>query len=110
MHRLFKHFDFEEDSGVFEHIIYPKSKTTTYDKIIRTEHKRILKKVNKILGNLKKNKELKSSKLKNVESEILDLISDISKHEKKEIEVIHSIYNREGTGVFKSVKEAGING
>jgi hypothetical protein len=105
MHTLFKHFDFEEDSGVFDHIVHPKSKSATYGRFIRSEHKQILKKVDKVLKKLKKNKEVKSTKLKTIESEILDLISDISKHEKKEIEIIHSIYNREGTGVFKSLKE-----
>jgi hypothetical protein len=105
MHSLFKHFDFEEDSGVFDQITYQNAKNVNYGKIIRSEHKQILKKVNKILSGLKKNKEVKSQKLKALESEILDLIAIITKHENTEIEVIHSIYNREGTGVFRNVKE-----
>ncbi len=108
MHSLFKHFDFEEDSGVFDHFVST-SKGTIYGKIIKSEHKQILRKVDKILSSLKKNKEVKSEKLKKIESEILNLISDISKHERNEIEVIQSIYNRDGTGVFRIVKENSVN-
>lgn len=108
MHSLFKHFDFEEESGVFDHFM-SNSKSTTYGKIIKSEHKLILKKVDKILSSLKKNKTVKSPKLKIIESEILNLISEIAEHEKLEIEVIQSIYNRDGTGVFRSVKENSAN-
>jgi len=106
MHTLFKHFDFEEESGFFDHFALSNKKGKAYGKVIRAEHKQILRKVNKILNSLKKNKEVKSPKLKIIESEILELISDIYEHEKREMEVIQSIYNRDGTGVFRSIKEA----
>ena len=106
MHTLFKHFDFEEDSGVFNHFELSDAKGKVYGKVIKADHKLILRKVNKILNSLKKNKEVKSPKLKIIEADILELISVIYEHEMKEMKVIQSIYNRDGTGVFKRIKEA----
>ncbi len=106
MYTLFKHFDFEEDSGIFDHYVPANTKGKTYGKVIKAEHKQILRKVKKIVTNLQKDKEVRSPKLKIIESEILELISDIQEHEKREMEVIQSIYNRDGTGVFTRIKEA----
>jgi len=90
---LLKHFDFEEDSGFFDH--FPKTETTggSYGKKMRTEHRQLMKDLEKILIKLKKIRGINNPELKNLEVDILQLISEISKHENREMGVIDSLYN-----------------
>ena len=90
---LLKHFDFEEDSGFFDH--FPKSQSIngTYGKKIRTEHKHLMKELEKILTKLKKISDIRNPELRHMEVDILHLITEISKHEDQEMGVINSLYH-----------------
>lgn len=90
---LLKHFDFEEDSGFFDH--FPKTQSTdgTYGKTIRTEHKQLMKELEKILTKLKKISDIRNPELKRMEVDILHLINEICKHEDREMGVINSLYH-----------------
>jgi hypothetical protein len=90
---LLKHFDFEENSGFFDH--FPKTESTcgTYGKKIRSEHKQLVKDLEKILNRLKKIRDIRNPGLKKIEIDILHLINEISKHEDREMGVISSLYH-----------------
>jgi hypothetical protein len=90
---LLKHFDFEEDSGFFDH--YPKTQSNggTYGKRMRTEHKQLAKDLQKILNKLKKISDIRNPELKKMEVDILHLIREISKHENREMSVINTLYH-----------------
>jgi hypothetical protein len=90
---LLKHFDFEEDSGFFDHFPKAQSNGGTYGKRMRTEHKQLAKDLEKILTKLKKIRDIRNPELKKMELDILHLISEISKHENREMSVIDSLYN-----------------
>jgi hypothetical protein len=90
---LLRHFDFEEDSGFFDH--FPKSQANggIYGKKMRTEHKQLMKDLDKILTKLKKIRGINNPELKSMEVDILNLISEINKHENREMGVINSVYH-----------------
>ena len=90
---LLKHFDFEEDSGFFEHFPKPQSNGGTYGKKMRLEHKKLAKDLEKILCRLKKISDIRNPELKKMEVDILHLISEISKHEDREMGVLNSLYH-----------------
>ena len=90
---LLKHFDFEEDSGFFDHFPKPQSNGGTYGKRMRTEHKQLAKDLEKILNKLKKIRDIRNPELKRMEVDVLHLITEISKHEDREMGVIHSLYH-----------------
>ena len=90
---LLKHFDFEEDSGFFDHFPKTHSNGRNYGKKIRTEHKQLAKDLQKILNKLRKIQDIRNPALKKMEVDILHLISEISKHEDREMSVIHSLYH-----------------
>ena len=90
---LLKHFDFEEDSGFFNHFPKRQSNGGSYGKKIRTEHKQLMKDLNKILAKLKKIRDIRNPELKSMEVDILHLINEISKHENREMRVINSLYH-----------------
>ena len=90
---LLKHFDFEEDSGFFDHFPKTQSNGRSYGKKMRTEHKQLMKDLDKILGRLKKIREIRKPELKNMEVDILHLIKEIGKHENREMGVIDSLYH-----------------
>jgi hypothetical protein len=91
---LFKHFDFEDDNGIFDNFPDGDSNNAKQGERIRTEHKQILGNLDKILTRLKKIKTGNDSELKAIELDIFDLVSDIRRHEKEEIKIVHSIYRR----------------
>jgi hypothetical protein len=90
---LLKHFDFEENSGFFDH--FPKAEATCgkYGKKMRTEHKQLAKDLEKILNRLKKISDIRNPGIKKIEVDILQLIKEISKHEDREMGVISSLYH-----------------
>ena len=90
---LLKHFDFEEDSGFFDHFPKAEANEGTYGKKMRTEHKQLMKDLDKILTKLKKIRDIRNPDLKAMEIDILHLISEISKHETREMGVINSLYH-----------------
>jgi hypothetical protein len=90
---LLKHFDFEEDSGFFDHFPKTAANGGSYGKKIRIEHKQLAKDLEKILNKLKKIHDIRSPGLKNMEVDILHLIREISKHEDREMGVINSLYH-----------------
>jgi hypothetical protein len=90
---LLKHFDFEEDSGFFDHFPKTDSNSGKYGKKIRTEHKQLAKDLEKILNKLKKIRDIRNPNLKQMEVDILQLINAISKHEDREMGVINSLYH-----------------
>jgi hypothetical protein len=90
---LLKHFDFEEDSGFFDHFPKPQSNGGTYGKRMRSEHKQLAKDLEKILIKLKKIRDIRNPDLKKMEVDIQHLITEISKHEDREIGVINSLYH-----------------
>jgi hypothetical protein len=90
---LLKHFDFEEDSGFYNYFSKTQSNGRSYGKKMRTEHKKLMKDLDKILAKLKKIREIRKPELKNMEVDILHLINKISKHENREMGVIDSLYH-----------------
>jgi hypothetical protein len=94
---LYKHFDFEDDSGLFDNFPDQDNKYANRGERFRTEHKQILSNLDKILTRLKRIKNINDSELKAIESDIFDLVSDIRRHEKEEIKIVHSIYRRRDT-------------
>ena len=90
---LLKHFDFEEDSGFYDHFPKTQSNGRSYGKKMRTEHKQLAKDLEKILIKLKKINDIRNPNLKKMEIDVLHLIREISKHEDREMDVIHSLYN-----------------
>ena len=90
---LLKHFDFEEDSGFFDH--FPKTQAVggPYGRQMRTEHKQLLRTLDKILIKLKRISDIRNPELKRMEIDILHLISEIGKHEDREMGVINSLYH-----------------
>ena len=91
---LYKHFDFEDDSGIFDYFPFGDTKNTNQGERFKTEHRQILGNLDKILTRLKRIKTINDSELKAIESDIFDLVSDIRRHEKEEIKIVHSIYKR----------------
>jgi len=90
---LLRHFDFEEDSGLFDHFPKIQSNGDISGKKMRTEHKQLMKDLEKILVRLKKIRDINNPNLKTIQVDILHLISEISKHEDREMGVINSIYH-----------------
>jgi len=90
---LLRHFDFEEDSGLFDHFPKAQSKSGIYGKKMRTEHKQLMKDLEKILTKLKKIRGINNPELKSMEVDVLNLITEINKHENREIGVINSLYH-----------------
>ena len=90
---LLKHFDFEEDSGFFDHFPKVQSSDAFYGKKMRAEHKQLLKDLEKILLRLKKIRSINNPDLKSIQVDILHLISAINKHEDREMGVINSMYH-----------------
>jgi len=90
---LLKHFDFEEDSGFFDHFPQVQSNSGVYGKKMRNEHKQLMKDLEKILVKLKKIRNINNPKLGNIQVDILHLISAINKHEDREMGVINSLYH-----------------
>ena len=60
---------------------------------MRSEHKKLAKDLEKILYKLKKISDIRNPELKKMEVDILHLISEISKHEDREMGVINSLYH-----------------
>ena len=90
---LFHHFDFEEETGFFEHFPNGDSIRKTYGRKIKTEHKHITRELDKILTRLKRIQDVQNPKLKKLEEDILELIEDIYRHENSEINVLNSLNN-----------------
>jgi len=90
---LLKHCDFEEDSGFFDHFPRVQSNGGFYGKKMRTEHKQLMKDLEKILVKLKKIRNINNPELKTIQVDILHLISAINKHEDREMGVINSLYH-----------------
>jgi hypothetical protein len=90
---LLKHFDFEEDSGFFDHFPKTTSNSGTYGKRMRSEHKQLAKDLEKILNKLKRIRDIRNPALRKIEVDIRHLISEIIKHEDREMGVINSLYH-----------------
>ena len=90
---LLRHFDFEEDSGFFDHFPKIQANGDISGKKMRTEHKKLMKELEKILGKLKKIRDINNPELKSIQVDIHHLISEIIKHEDREMGVINSLYH-----------------
>ncbi|TFH01457.1 MAG: hypothetical protein E4H13_04840 [Calditrichales bacterium] len=94
---LFHHFDFEEETGFFEHFPNGDSIKKSYGRKIKSEHKHILRELDKILTRLKRIQDVQNPRLKTLESDILCLINNIYQHEDSEINVLNSLNKPEKT-------------
>lgn len=89
--RILRHFDFEEDSGVFLTLPVAENIKGSLGKKIHREHAVLFHELERIIKNLKKLKNAEDANLKSVQSDILILIGEINTHESEEMRLINLV-------------------
>jgi hypothetical protein len=93
---LFRHFEFEDESLLFDHFPVSLAKPGLFGLTIRREHTKMLLDLDKVFNRLKKIKHAEDPRLKKLVADIRQLIAVIEEHESKEQKILATLAKKQG--------------